>query len=250
MKTAVLISGHMRSFAQCLPQLNARVFDRFPDADFFVSTVQDADAASIELLQSAFPGRGQAEVVREQPDCIADLRAKGCQLPTVWEKGKPYMRERYWISVHPQAIARQLWQLEQCWRLFTTAARPSEYGTVIRCRPDLWVHSADFSDLPPVIGELDAWTPWWGRFAGTNDRFAVLGMKAAEAYFTTYSQIPTHLAQGGNLHPETLVHASLMAAGCAIHDTLGIVYSTLRTDGVVRPPEIISEDITHLAASR
>lgn len=242
MSTAIILTGHMRTFDACLDRLKEQVFDAFPGADFYVATVQDAAAHKADLL-NRISQSVTAVSVPEQPDCIADLRGKGCQLPTWWHHGRPYMREAYPISVHPQAVARQLWQLEQGWQLVRASGRA--YDVVVRCRPDLWIHSAD---LKPVgaVRPLDAFTPWWGRFGGVNDRFAVLGAKAADAYFTTYSQIPAHLAAGGNLHPETLVHTSLQKAGCTVHDTLNVLFSTKRA-AEMRPPEIQSEDLTHLA---
>lgn len=242
MSTAIILTGHMRTFDVCFDRLKRHVFDAFPGAAFYVATVQDADSHKADLCYR-LSRHVTVATCPEQPDCIADLRAKGCQLPTSWTLGLPYMKERDPISVHPQAVARQLWQLEHGWKLMKEKGRL--YTTVVRCRPDLWVHSADLKGVHQ-LGPLDAFTPWWGRFGGVNDRFAVLGAKAAEAYFTTYSQIPAHLAAGGNLHPETLVHASLKAAECTVHDTLDVLYSTKRASQV-RPPEIHAEDVAHLA---
>lgn len=246
-KTAIIITGHMRSFDRTMDSLHEHVFSKFPGADFFVSTVKDEDAHKADLLRPRYPeARVEIEIVQEQPDCIADLRAKGCQLPEVWTHGKPYMREKYRISVHPAAVARQLWQLARGWDLFRATSKSEDYGTIIRCRPDMLFHSADLARaLNP--SELDAWTPGWGRFDGVNDRFAILGRAAASAYFTTYDQIPMHLATGENLHPETLVEASLYAAGCVIRDTLWPLFSTLRASGEIRPPEIFSADLLRMA---
>jgi hypothetical protein len=261
MKTAVLISGHMRSFDRCLPTLHLHVFRHFPDTDFFVSTVADDDAPKAQLLRTQYPqARVEIDCVPEQPDCIADLRAKGCQLPDVWQRGQPYMHEPYAISVHPQAVARQLWQLEQCWNLFTTATAgdAAHYDLVIRCRPDLWFQSFAFpeeiSDVykkwTDSFADSIALTPWWGRFGGVNDRFAMLGPRIAKHYFTAYSQIPKLLADGFPLHPESLVYGAVRAGGGLIRDHLRADFSTLRTTGELRAPEITAADIACASLSR
>jgi hypothetical protein len=250
MKTAILLSGHMRTFDQCLPTLHWHVFRHFPDADFYVSTVQDADATKAELLKCAFvSGHVEIQAV-DQPDCIAELRARGCKLPTEWTKGKPYTHEPHAISVHPQAVARQLWQLEQVWNLYAAANRPAD--VIIRCRPDLWFHSSELTTpvAPFPMPDTIASVPWWGKFGGVNDRFAVLGHAAAEAYFTTYSQIHIHLSNGCPFHPESLIKASLESAGCEIQDDGRYEFSTLRADGKLREPEISATDLAHCGITR
>jgi hypothetical protein len=250
MNTAILISGHMRSFDRCLPTLHWHVFRHFPAAHFYVSTLADEDAPKVELLTAAYGAeRVHVEILPGQPDCISELRSRGCQLPPEWMKGKPYTHEPYAISVHPQAVARQLWQLEQAWNLYTAANRPAE--VIIRCRPDLWFHSSELETPAPFpMPDSVASVPWWGRFGGINDRFAVLGATAAAAYFTTYSQIPEHLANGCPFHPESLIKASLDRAGCEIQDDGRYEFSTLRANGELRAPEISTQDLAHVALSR
>lgn len=259
MKTAIILTGHMRTFARCLDNLHWFVFRHFPDADFFVSTIKDAQSGSAELLRAKYPkARVEIEIVDHQPELPLPLKPYAPD----WTLGRMYSHEPYAISVHPQAVLRQLWQLERGWAMAN--ARVNEglkeayafqrvYGLVVRCRPDLWFRSMDIDGgaRPPTSTSIDwARLPWWGRFGGCNDRFAILGTKAAEAYFTTYSRIPKLIADGCPLHPESLVAASLQDAGCTIYDTMRAEFSTLRMDGIFRDPEITMVDIAHLAASR
>lgn len=246
MKTAILISGHMRTFDRCLPTQHWHVFRHFPGADFFVSTVDDADAKKAELLRVKYPGaRVEIEAVKEQPDCVAEMRAKSVELPAEWTKGKPYTHEPYAISVHPQAVLRQLWQLQMCAEMLNGKA--DEYGYIIRCRPDLWFHSIEIPHLGIGCALNLAWVPWWGRFGGINDRFAILGRDAAVAYFTTYSQIPDLVADGCPIHPESLISASLEKSECRTNPLLA-EFSTLRPNGEMRAPEISAGDIVRARA--
>lgn len=229
MKTAILLSGQMRTFATCAYTQRWHVYRHFPDADFYVSTVEDKDAASVDVLRKLYPhAKIKTEVVGSQPNLPE---------PTENVRFEPYPR-----SVPMQAVLRQLWQLEKAWRL---VKEPEEYDCFLRVRPDSFFHS--FVNPVGTMFRQWAFTPWWGRFGGVNDRFAVLGRDAAKAYFTTYGQIPQLIEAGCPIHPESLVAGSLSLAGCVVNDTLRAEFSTLKHEGA-RPPEIIGMDIAHMRA--
>lgn len=244
MKTAVIITGAMRSFERCLPNLDWFVFRHFPDAKFYVATHDDEDAIKAALLG---PRLHRMEKF-VQPEMIAP---EGC--PPHWVQGQPYMHEPYAISVPPAHVLGQLWINEQGWKLYKDTGEPADL--VIRCRPDLWFHSFE---MPHGIeycrkngtGEQIAFTPWWGRFGGCNDRFAILGSVSAEAYFTAYSNTPKLIKGGAPLHPESLVYASMKQAGISVCDDMLAEFSTLRKTGEMRAPEITGIDIAHLSTKR
>lgn len=238
MKTAIMITGAMRSFDKCFPTQQWHIYRHIPDAEFFVSTVKDADSPKVQCLIDKYgAGRVHVDVVDEQPDCIAEQRALGVPLPTEWVRGKPYMHEPYAISVHPQAVLRQLWQLQHGWEAFGFHAR--EFDSVIRIRPDLYFHS--MTDRDAVGGP--ARFPWWGRFGGCNDRFALLSERAAANYFTTYGAVCELLALGCPLHPESLVAARLQTSGIEFAHDIACEFSTLRTTGEMRGPEMHTWDL-------
>lgn len=230
MNTAVIITGHMRTFAACLPTLKWHVFRHYPGAAFYVSTIKDEDAPSAELLREHFP------------DAPVYIDAIGNQ-PDLPEPPEPVRFEPYTRSVPLQNVLRQLWQLEQGWELMLAKAHV-EPDCVIRVRPDLFFHNFE---QPFGPAHDSCYSPWWGRFGGINDRFAVMGYKAAQAYFTTYSRIPELQALGCPLHPESLVKASLLARGCESIDRLKTEFTTTRKDGQHRPPEILPWDLAHAA---
>lgn len=237
MRTAVIITGHLRSFDKCLPTQAWHVFRHFPDASFFVSTVDDADAGKIECLKKLYPkARIEFEAVKEQP-----------VLPVPegqWIPNRLFGHEPYAISVEPQSVARQLWQLERGYALYCKHAVESA-DVFIRIRPDLWFHSFQKGGLP--FGHSDCYTPWWGRFGGCNDRFAIMGQVAAIPYFETWNRTPKLLEMGCPFHPESLIRGSLEWAEVGIYDWLQTEFSTLRTDGKFRPPEINIQDLAHCA---
>lgn len=263
MKTAIILTGHMRSFERCLPTLHWHVFRLFPGADFYVSTIKDQNSHKAELLREKYPNaRVEIDVVDAQPEIPIPPGRNG------WKPGQFYGHEPYAISVHPQQILRQLWQNQHAWEWFCSKngstldtennqVRPTEndYDLIIRCRPDLWF----LSFAPPLsvmdddfgtVGESRAFTPWWGRFGGVNDRFALLGAKAAAGYFNALANLTALMAAGCPLHPESLVKASIEAAGCTVDDRLRAEFSTLREDGTMRPPEAPLADQVHAGMLR
>lgn len=253
MKTAILLSGHMRSFARCLPNQFDHIYRHFPDADFYVSTVRDEDSSTAELLRARFP---KSRVEIEVLDCQPEIPIPVPPVVADWQAGQNrlYSHEPYAISVHPQAVLRQLWHLNRCWEFFTNhqPAWATHYGRFIRIRPDLYFRSAH--DVANAVTDGVARTPWWGRFGGINDRFAIMGHKAAEAYFTTFARLPALLEAGYPLHPERLIYGSLQESHCYIADTLRVEFAKLIWDrsthhGSFRDPEISQIDMAHLSAA-
>lgn len=242
MKTAVIITGEMRTFDACLPTLHFHVLSNIRGpVDFFVATVADRNALKVNLLKAKYPdSRIEVSSVLEQPDCVSDLRKRGVALPDSWVKGRFYTHEPYAISVHPQAVARQLWQLQEGWKLFTEKAAVADYGQVIRVRPDLYWHRFDRRALNIQAG---VGSPWWGQFGGINDRFAILTPAAAADYFQTFDRIPALWTAGCPFHPESLVAKSVSEHPDAL---IGADFSTLRENGEMRPPEISAGDYANL----
>jgi len=230
MKTAVLISGHMRTFPVCVHTLRHHVLRHYRNLTFYVSTVRDEQAETWKQLKTLFPGCPvYADIVPKQPE-----------LP---ELPEPVRFEPYARSVPTQAVLRQLWQLNECWKLYERSGERG-HDVFIRARPDLFFHGFRAPSMP---GDGVAFVPWWGRFGGINDRFAVMGCDAANAYHTTYSRLAELLEGGCPIHPESLIAESLRATGCYATDTLRATFSTLRVSGEMRPPEISTIDIAEAA---
>lgn len=239
MKTAILLTGAMRSFDKTWNNHKWMLWRHFPGASFYCVTEDDADAWKTKLLN---PNASVVKIVKQPEMQIPP----GC--PNEWTPGKPYMHEPYHISVDPRAVLGQLWMLREGWRLYQEANDPADL--IIRCRPDLWFHSFEpesFSYGKRYVIDSVACVPWWGRFGGCNDRFALLGPKAAEAYFCTWDRVNELIDSGCPIHPETMVASSILADKCEIVPRLKAEFSTLRKSGEMRPPEITMIDLAHAA---
>ncbi|NBW23278.1 MAG: hypothetical protein EBR82_86570 [Caulobacteraceae bacterium] len=232
MRVAVILVGQMRTWETCLHTFKWHVARKFEcPMDFFVSTVQDEQMASAELIRLHFPeARLEIDAKESQPQIPE---------PTELVRFEPYAR-----SVPVQAVLRQLWQLSEAWKFFNRFD-DGQYDIVIRSRPDLFFHSFQLPERMP--GKFDALTPWWGRFGGINDRFAIMGWNAARAYFTTYDRLYHLLPIGCPLHPESLVAGSLALDDCTTTTALKAEFSTLRLTGEMRAPEISGIDLAHCA---
>jgi hypothetical protein len=239
MKTALILSGHLRTFRRCWPTIRWHVLGQFPEADVFVSTIRDPDIASLEIIGDEAT---LIDVVPSQPDCVALLCERMGITDT--ELARYADHAPYALSVPIQAVLAQLWQLSHAW---DSVPGIEDYDVVIRCRPDLFFHELNLGKFQHP-GRDQAWTPFWGRFGGVNDRFAIMGALAAKAYFTTWRHIPELLAAGCPLHPESLVAASIMRHAEALI-SLDATFSKIDHEGrLVRPwlQECFPHDPTNL----
>jgi hypothetical protein len=248
---AVVIVGHMRTFDLCLPTIRHHVLRHFPEAHVLVSTVDDADAPKTELLRQFVPEeRLRIHRVPSQP--VIPL-PEGCPPEESWTPGVPFMHEPFAISVPPQAVLRQLWQLNEA-RLelahWAVGLGGNPFDVVIRLRPDSWFHSA--YDLLAAVNVLSdggplspCFSPLWGGFGGINDRFAIMGMGTADAYLRTFVDLNFLIAGGCPLHPESLIYTNVMQWNGHHRFLRGTTFSTLkRVDGQIecRPPEVTPFD--------
>lgn len=248
MSTAVIISGQMRTFARCYPTQRWMVYRHYQrpevrdqkseDPHFFVSCLDDNNAESAELLRKHY-----ANVHIEKWHDPQDLP----EVPIEYGAHAPYAN----AAGHAQLML-QHWGNKKAWEFFESEIgdQRSEvspapvFNTIIRMRPDNFFHRF----TPPFhnLMDDDALTPWWGKFGGINDRFAIMGYKAAKAYFNTYDKITELLAAGCPFHPESLVAASLLDSNISIFTNLMTAFSTLRISGEQRWPEITSDDVAEL----
>ena len=76
--------------------------------------------------------------------------------------------------------------------------------------PEFWLTSDPQTDGPWSNG---CWTPPWGSYGGINDRFAIMGRDAAQAYMTAFDRIKELLDKGCPFHPETLTRAAVELTG-------------------------------------
>lgn len=213
MRTALIYSGQARSISQVWE--NHRWYLRkLPNPDVFVSVAEDLQAQDMLSLKRAFPtARFEMETVI-QPEI------------TEPEEETPF-RSGYPRSTSKRGVLKQLWALNRAWEFFLSKVQPLEYDIVVRMRPDVAFVRCDLpKDFSPHLKMC--LTPWWDRWSGVNDRFAIMGPLAAHAYFRTWLRKDELWAAGCPLHPEQMVRESLERFGITPDDTLAAEFLTVR----------------------
>jgi len=248
---AVLLCGQMRTFHFCFASIKWQILRHLGSCDFFVSTTQDEQTASLDLLKRAFPNHKICiDIVEQQPDVYEELVQRGVIPNKEYRPGIFHTHEPHVNSVHPRGWLRQYWQLSRAYKLFRQNSKPGDYDFVIRLRPDLHFQSFEMPDLEAPDASNTVFTPWWGRWGGVNDRFAVMGDKAAHAYFQCFDVIPELRALGAPVHPECLMKASIEYHEATLVPELCTEFATIRLNGQVRQPEINTIDLAHLTLRR
>lgn len=242
MKTAVIISGQLRTFARCLPSLKWNVFRKLNDPGFIVSCADDAQAADAELLKQAFP-KAEVHIEKVTPPALTEP-------PLAFADYAPYaITPTKTPGIGPlQGILRQHWHLSRAWK-FAQEIGLHDVDVIIRCRADLHFHKFEMPEMDDT-DVLTAFTPWWGNYGGVNDRFAVLGPIAAASYFETFDHLPQLLEEGCPFHPESLVAASLERGCVEIKRTLAAEFAFRRLDGSFEHMMPLAQEIADYTAAQ
>jgi len=238
MKTAIVISGQMRTFARTIATLKWHVFRKLENPVFYVSCADDANAASAELLRKDYP---EVHIEKVTPPALEEP-------PLSLADSAPYaITPTRTPGIGPlQGILRQHWHMSRAWKFVMETGLSDEVQTVVRCRADLHFHK--FEMIHPVMS-TDAHTPWWGNYGGVNDRFAVLGVKAAKAYHETFDVLPQLLELGCPFHPESLVAAALEHANCNIERDLCSEFAFRRENGEFEHMVILPSEMARYTAA-
>jgi hypothetical protein len=152
---------------------------------------------------------------------------------------------------HPQ-LMMQHWYQNEVWKLYIESGPRDSEETIIRMRGDNFFHSFEFPGVMATRNQAPGicHSPWFGRFGGINDRFAIMDRGGAEAYFTVYNVIPGLLEQGCPFHPESLSLAAMTSRKVRSRDTLKAEFSTMRLNGPMRFMETTATDIAHFGEHR
>lgn len=240
MSTAIIISGQVRSFDQVWKNNYWMVYRKISDPVFFVSIADDEDASKIELLYE-----------RYSKDQVFIERVKQPEIPE--PDPKLMLHGGYQPSTTAQGILKQIWHFNRAWEFFKKNEGGMSFKSVYRMRTDLhfhWCHLPNHSEL--IIREpfpSECLTPWWSRWAGINDRMALMGYEAAQAYFTTFTRLDEMLKAGCPLHPESLMAYSLESQGCVSRQTLRAWFTTVRKNGERINPDPQWPDVVDFLAA-
>ena len=192
MKTAVLVSGQMRSLEKTAQQLKSL----YPEASWIIHAAKDDDAEKAFLLKP------NILVIEEQP-YIEEKREYA------WQIGR---------GCHGiQSVLRQLWAMQRVWQIFDKSGIDAD--CVVRLRPDL-----AFRILPEEPQDDAIYIPKFCNYWGYNDRFAFGKRCWMDAYFNRFARLDEYISKGGIFHPETFlayaIHSLPIKRTSALFDTI------------------------------
>jgi hypothetical protein len=220
MKIAAVITGQVRTMDQCAASLHKHILDPLREqaqVDVFLAVASDGDA---HKAYECFPA---AEIsVDDQPllDEKNYILRSGCGVCGI------------------QSVLRQFWVWRRGWELVKAAEKErGSYDMALRLRTD----SLYYNRIEPVASWQPklCYVPRFSSFWGVCDRFAYGERDVIERWHTVFDRLDTAIANGRPFHPESMVMRDIYDAGFSFSRT-GVLFSTVRTDGNLRPPEFMT----------
>lgn len=212
MKTAVLISGEVRTLEQCAPSIERHLLRRLGDYEIFAHVALDEDAAKLDLLPGPITRKLVAQPVLEEANYVHRTG-----------------RGVYGI----QGVIRQLWSLQESMGMVMEHPYGGHQGFThaVRLRPDTYFLS-DIED--PATWQMGVHIPTFFNFYGLNDRFAFGDFWSMVAYHDRFSHLDEQMARGCIFHPETMLKEHLEHENVPVHRT-AILFDTVRKGPAGKP---------------
>lgn len=204
MKTAILVSGQMRTADVCSGNQYLRVKRHCGDVGLYLHAADDEDAHKTKIYSAL------RVVVEKQPQMDE----------------KNYQEKMGLGCYGVQVVLRQLWAMQRVWRIME--ASDIQFDWVVRLRPDCWFHN-DLEDL----AECDPaclYVPTFHNFFGLNDRFAFGGYEVMKVYMNRLDNMDEYIAAGGIFHPESHLKWTMERAGIKVKRTQ-ILFDLVRKTG-------------------
>src|SRR5580658_1191276 len=213
MKTAVLISGQMRTLEGTLGSIQKHVLSRIGDYDVIAHVAEDEDAWKVEML--------------EPRKCVV------VKQPFFDEKNYVHRSGRGVSGI--QQVLRMFWSLAESNRLRheVESETGKPYDWVIRLRPDTEFFS-DIEDLA-ACDPSNIYVPTFCNSWGYNDRFAFGGGKAMDPYHDKTQLLDTYIGEKGIYHPESFLKWAIERAGVQVRRT-ETIFDTVRKNRTRIPP--------------
>lgn len=228
-KTALCISGHLRTFEDNFPSVKAHILDKL-DCDIFIHT-WDIMGLSWRFTDASL----HAIETRRLTERIKQLYnpQKLVIEPTQQFKATPLMHARQLDHRDIPGILSMFYKIEACNNLKMEFEKENnmKYDCVIRFRGDLYMDS----DLPindnTNLNYL--FMPVFGNFAGLCDQFAYGSSDIMDVYSSLYSNINKYMDAGAPMQPEKLVQYHVSATKLPL-SKVHVRYLIKRANGLIQ----------------
>lgn len=227
LKTALCISGHLRTFESNFESVRSNILDK-SDCDIFIHTWGsigtphrfDANLPNIEtrlLLDKINKLYNPKKIVIE---------------PMKTFFVTPLMQSRLADFRDVPGILSMFYKMEACNNLKIEYEREQgfTYDLVIRFRGDIFMETPLPLDSPN-LNFLNI--PMFGNFGGVCDQFAYGSSLVMNIYTSLYSQMERHLQAGAPLNPEKLLKFHIEANKIPINK-VNVRYLIKRANGMVQ----------------
>lgn len=200
-KTALCISGHLRTFEDNYQSVKSHILDKL-DCDVFIHTwdIMGLSYRFTDASLYAIETQRLAERIKQLYN-----PKKMVMETTQTFKATPLMHARQLDHRDIPGILSMYYKIEACNKLKQEYEKENnfKYNCAIRFRGDLYMES----DLPiDNITNLNyLFIPLFGNFGGVCDQFAYGSSEIMDVYSSLYSNINKYMEAGAPMHPERLL---------------------------------------------
>lgn len=228
-KTALCISGHLRTFEENYNSIKENILDRL-DCDVFIHTW--------DILGLSYRFTDADLHVTETSLLLDRIKQLYHPKKVIIEKTKtfpvkPIMQARLVDHRDIPGILSMYYKVEACNDLKREYEKENGfiYDCVIRFRGDLYVEQIIPIDERTNLNYV--FLPVFGNFGGACDQFAYGNSSVMDKYSTLYSNIERHLHSGAPFHPEKLLLYHIEQQGLPIAK-VNFKYVIKRANGLVQ----------------
>jgi len=209
MKTAILLSGHMRTYKKCLQAFMDKMVTPL-DADIFVSTWDCTGFASAK--KRFHTGRKDHEITQEILSQVYGNHLKlSCieNIPSLWSNfqrknllntasGQPNCLYRSWNAPSQAIMPRfysMCYKIKSCneLRKLYEETNSVKYDLIIRSRPDLLMRNFTLEGCD--LSSNNWHIPLCENYRGWNDQFALGNSETMNHYCDVYESLDRYISE-------------------------------------------------------
>lgn len=239
-KTALCISGHLRTFEDNYQSVKNNILDKL-DCDVFIHT-WDIMGLSYRFTDASL----YAVETRRLAERIKNLYnpKKFVMEQTKTFIATPLMHARQLDHRDIPGILSMFYKIEACNQLKIDYENENnfKYDCVIRFRGDLYMETGLPIDSTTNLNHL--FIPVFGNFGGVCDQFAYGSSSIMDTYASLYSNITKYMQAGAPMNPERLLQFHVDVNKLPIHK-VHVKYLIKRANGLVQDNMILERVLGH-----
>lgn len=239
-KTALCISGHLRTFEDNYQSVKSHILNKL-DCDVFIHTwdIMGLSYRFTDASLYAIETKRLAERIKQLYN-----PKKMIMEPTQAFKATPLMHARQLDHRDIPGILSMYYKIEACNKLKMEYEKENDfkYDCVIRFRGDLYMET----DLPIYNNtNLDyLFVPIFGNFGGVCDQFAYGSSAIMDTYSSLYSNVTKYMEIGAPMHPERLLQFHVDSNKLPLLK-VNVKYLIKRANGLIQDNMLLERVLGH-----